>query len=97
MQSFMQQSIYDLLTIRVVLRVQDQPTYPTEDEVSQAVVASLEKDLQDYYSAMNSLMAQQNQAIVTATAIAGASIVVMVLVTVIVVVEVRRMRRVSLG
>jgi len=97
MQSFMQQSIYDLLTIRVVLRVQDQPTYPTEDEVSQAVVASLEKDLQDYYSAMNSLMAQQNQAIVTATAIAGASIVVMVLVMVIVVVEVRRMRRVSLG
>jgi hypothetical protein len=60
-------------------------------------VASIEKSLQDYYSAMNNLMAQQNQAIVTATAIAGTSIVAMVLIVVIVVVEVRRLRRVAIG
>jgi hypothetical protein len=97
MQSMMQQSIYDLLQIHVVLRVQDQPSFPTQEEVSQAVVASIEKSLQDYYSAMNNLMAQQNQAIVTATAIAGTSIVAMVLIVVIVVVEVRRLRRVAIG
>ena len=97
MQSIMQQSIYDVLVIHVTLSVQEQPSFPTQEEVSDAVVASIEKSLVDYYNAMNTLMIQQNQAIVTATAIAGTSIVAMVLITIIVVVEVRRLRRVSIG
>ena len=86
------ESIYEKIIVHVHLRVQEQPTYPSEEDVAKQVVLQVHKDLQEYYASINELVKNQNIAIYTVTGIAAACVAAIIVVAVVNVLELRRFR-----
>lgn len=93
MQGYDMESLFEEVTIHVRLRVQAEPTYPTEEEVANQVVYQVQRNLQDYYEAMNTLILQQNQAIATASMLSFATAAISLIMVVVVLYELRQFRQ----
>lgn len=64
MQGLQFKSHFETVVIWVTLRVMKEPTYPTDEEVAQAVIYQIQKDLQETYTAINDAISSQNAAVV---------------------------------
>lgn len=72
MQGWNLRAIYKHVIFYVRLRVQKEPSYPTEEEVARQVVVEVQKNLESYYKSIEALVANQNTMIMTVSIIAAA-------------------------
>ena len=79
MQGLDLDSLFEHILIHVRLRVQTEPTFPTEEEVAQQVVLQVHKDLQEYYTRIDSLMESYNTILMTVSIIAVVAAIAMVI------------------
>lgn len=93
MQGFSFRSIYEHVVIHVRLRVQKEPTYPTEEDVAEQVVLQVQKNLENYYRQMNTLLANQNMVMLTVSVIAAVVAIVSVTTPILMYVVLKQMRR----
>lgn len=75
MQGWNFKAIYKHVILYVRLRVQKEPSYPTEAEVAQQVVVEVQKNLESFYKAIENLVASQNTALLTVSIIAVVAVV----------------------
>lgn len=85
-------SLFEDIQIHVRLRVSEQPTFPTESEVANAVVAKVEGDLANYYRAIETAMTQQNLTLVTVSILAVMALVMSAVMAIIHLYELRKLR-----
>jgi hypothetical protein len=93
MQGFSFKSIYEHVTMYVRLRVQKEPTYPTEQQVATQVVLEVQKNLEEYYQRMNTLLANQNMVMLIVSVIAAVVAIVSVTTPILMYVVLKQMRR----
>jgi len=93
MQGLDYKGTWTKIVFHIRLRVQNQPSYPTEEEVANQVVAQVQKNLDDYYKAMNELVKSQNTTIFLVTGIAGICVISVLVIAIVFAVEVRNLRR----
>jgi len=93
MQGFSFKSVYEHVLIYVRLRVQKEPTYPTEEDVAKQVVLQVQKNLEEYYQRMNTLIANQNMVMLTVSVIAAVVAIVSVTTPILMYVVLKQIRR----
>jgi hypothetical protein len=93
MQGLDYKGSFERVLFHVRLRVTREPTYPSEEEVAKAVVTQVQKNLEDYYKAMNELIAKSNSLTNTNTWLSLMSIVFVIVFGAIFLLETNRMRQ----
>jgi len=93
MQGFSFKSTVENVVMYVRLRVQKEPTYPTEEDVAKAVVLQVQKNLEEYYLRMDHLLANQNMVMLVVIVIAAVVAIVSVTTPILMYVVLKQMRR----
>jgi hypothetical protein len=93
MQGLDYKTTFTDVIFHVRLRVTRQPAYPTEEEVAQAVVAQVQKNLEDLYNEMNEREKRYDTIMMTTNILSVVSIAFMGVVSTVILIEQRRQRR----